>query len=72
MLDPFYGGGYAPVDPQDYCGLETLLAQDVDALVACRARRRRLRRSKRRRAGLAAPAQIVAQDAVRGVVVAQS
>ncbi len=32
MLDPFYGGGYAPVDPQDYGGLETLLAEDVDAL----------------------------------------
>ena len=32
MLDPFYGGGYAPVDPQDYTGLETLLAQNVDAL----------------------------------------
>ena len=32
MLDPFYGGGYAAVDPQDYSGLETLLAQNVDAL----------------------------------------
>ena len=28
MLDPFYGGGYAPVDPQDYTGLETLLAEN--------------------------------------------
>lgn len=32
MLDPFYGGGYAAVDPQDYSGLETLLAQNIDAL----------------------------------------
>lgn len=31
-LDPFYGGGYAPVDPRDYSGLETLLAQNLDAL----------------------------------------
>jgi phosphonate transport system substrate-binding protein len=32
MLDPLYGGGYAPVDPQDYSGLKALLAKDVDAL----------------------------------------
>jgi phosphonate transport system substrate-binding protein len=32
MLNPFYGGGYAPVDPDDYRGLETLTAQDIDAL----------------------------------------
>ena len=31
-LDPFYGGGYAPVEPQDYAGLETLLAENVDAV----------------------------------------
>jgi phosphonate transport system substrate-binding protein len=31
-LDPFYGGGYAPVDPQDYAGLETLLAENVEAV----------------------------------------
>lgn len=31
-LNPFYGGGYAPVDPADYRGLEMLTAQDVDAL----------------------------------------
>ncbi len=31
-LNPFYGGGYAPVDPADYSGIETLAAQDVDAL----------------------------------------
>lgn len=31
-LNPFYGGGYAPVDPDDYRGLETLTAQDIDAL----------------------------------------
>jgi hypothetical protein len=31
-LNPFYGGGYAPVDPHDYAGLEILAAQDVDAL----------------------------------------
>jgi ABC-type phosphate/phosphonate transport system substrate-binding protein len=31
-LNPFYGGGYAPVDPEDYRGLETLTAQDIDAL----------------------------------------
>jgi phosphonate transport system substrate-binding protein len=32
LLNPFYGGGYAPVDPEDYRGLETLTAQDIDAL----------------------------------------
>ena len=32
VLDPLYGGGYAAVDPHDYAGLETLLAQDVDAI----------------------------------------
>ena len=32
MLDPFYGGGYAPVDLEDYTGLEALLSQKVDAL----------------------------------------
>jgi len=31
-LDLFYGGGFAPVDPQDYKGLETLMTQNVDAL----------------------------------------
>jgi phosphonate transport system substrate-binding protein len=31
-LNPFYGGGYAQVDPVDYSGIETLAAQDVDAL----------------------------------------
>jgi phosphonate transport system substrate-binding protein len=32
MLDPFYGGGYAAVDPHAYSGFETLLAQNIDAL----------------------------------------
>ena len=32
MLDPFYGGGFTPVDLEDYAGLETLLSQGVDAL----------------------------------------
>jgi phosphonate transport system substrate-binding protein len=32
VLDPFYGGGYAAVGPHDYASLETLLAQDVDAI----------------------------------------
>ncbi len=32
LLDPFYGGGYAPVDPQDYAGLATLMAENVDSL----------------------------------------
>jgi hypothetical protein len=32
MLDPLYGGGFAPVDAQDYSGLKALLAKDVDAL----------------------------------------
>ncbi len=31
-LNPFYGGGYAPVDPGDYSGLDVLAAQNVDAL----------------------------------------
>lgn len=31
-LDLFYGGGFAPVDPQDYSGLETLMAQNVDVI----------------------------------------
>jgi phosphonate transport system substrate-binding protein len=31
-LNPFYGGGYAPVDPDDYAGVETLVAQNVEAL----------------------------------------
>lgn len=31
-LNPFYAGGYAPVDAEDYRGLETLTAQNVDAL----------------------------------------
>ncbi len=31
-LNPFYGGGYAPVDPGDYAGLKVLAAQNVDAL----------------------------------------
>lgn len=32
MLDPFYGAGYAVVDAQDYSGLETLLAQNIEDL----------------------------------------
>ncbi len=32
VLNPFYGGGYAPVDLEDYSGLERLAAQDVEAL----------------------------------------
>ncbi len=28
-LNPFYGGGYAPVDPADYAGLAILVAQDA-------------------------------------------
>jgi phosphonate transport system substrate-binding protein len=32
LLNPFYGGGYAAVDPQDYSGVKVLAAQDVDAL----------------------------------------
>lgn len=32
LLNPFYGGGYAPVDPQDYSGLSALTAHNVDAL----------------------------------------
>jgi len=31
-LDMFYGGGFAPVDPQSYGGLESLLAQNLDAV----------------------------------------
>jgi hypothetical protein len=31
-LNPFYSGGYAPVDADDYSGLGTLTAQNVDAL----------------------------------------
>ena len=31
-LNPFYAGGYAPVDAADFSGLETLTAQNVDAL----------------------------------------
>lgn len=31
-LDMFYGGGFAPVDPQSYGGLESLLAQNLDAI----------------------------------------
>jgi len=31
-LDIFYGGGFAPVDPQSYGGLESLLAQNLDAV----------------------------------------
>jgi phosphate/phosphite/phosphonate ABC transporter binding protein len=31
-LNPFYGGGYAPVDLEDYGGLQTLTAQNLDAL----------------------------------------
>ncbi|MGH6926591.1 MAG: PhnD/SsuA/transferrin family substrate-binding protein [Propylenella sp.] len=31
-LNPFYSGGYAPVDADDYGGLETLTVQNVDAL----------------------------------------
>jgi phosphonate transport system substrate-binding protein len=31
-LNPFYGGGYAPVDPEDYGGVESMAAQNVDAL----------------------------------------
>ncbi len=32
MLNPFYGGGYAEVGPQDYGGFETLMAENVDAV----------------------------------------
>jgi phosphonate transport system substrate-binding protein len=32
VLNPFYGGGYAPVDLEDYAGLERLATQDVEAL----------------------------------------
>jgi phosphonate transport system substrate-binding protein len=32
MLDQLYGGGYAAVDAPNYSGLETLLAENVDAL----------------------------------------
>lgn len=31
-LNPYYAGGYAPVDPADYSGVEVLAAEDVDAL----------------------------------------
>ena len=31
-LNPYYGGGYAPVDQNDYSGLDVLTAQNVDAL----------------------------------------
>ena len=31
-LNPLYGGGYAPVDPQDYSGMKALIAQNVDEL----------------------------------------
>jgi phosphate/phosphite/phosphonate ABC transporter binding protein len=31
-LNPYYAGGYAPVDPADYSGVEVLAAPDVDAL----------------------------------------
>ncbi len=31
-LNPYYGGGYAPVDQNDYSGLDALTAQNVDAL----------------------------------------
>jgi phosphonate transport system substrate-binding protein len=32
LLNPFYGGGYAAVDAEDYRGLRALAVQDVDAL----------------------------------------
>jgi phosphonate transport system substrate-binding protein len=32
MLNPFYGGGYVAVDPQDYAGVATLIAVDVDSI----------------------------------------
>ncbi|HEX9906821.1 MAG TPA: PhnD/SsuA/transferrin family substrate-binding protein [Propylenella sp.] len=32
VLNPYYAGGYAPVEPQDYAGLNALMTQDVDAL----------------------------------------
>jgi len=32
LLDPFYGGGYAAVEPRDYAGLETLLSRNVEAI----------------------------------------
>jgi phosphonate transport system substrate-binding protein len=32
MLNPFYGGGYAPVDPQDYDGIAMLTMADIDAI----------------------------------------
>ena len=31
-LSPYYGGGFAAVEPADYSGLEVLAAQDVDAI----------------------------------------
>jgi phosphonate transport system substrate-binding protein len=31
-LNPYYGGGYAPADPQNYGGFEALMAQNVDAV----------------------------------------
>ena len=33
MLNPFYAGGYSPVDAADYSGLAALATRDVDALV---------------------------------------
>lgn len=32
LLNPFYAGGYAPVDAADFSGLEVLVAENVDAL----------------------------------------
>jgi phosphonate transport system substrate-binding protein len=32
MLTPFYSGGFAPVDAEDYSGLGGLIAENVDAL----------------------------------------
>ena len=31
-LNPFYAGGYAAVEPQDYSGLSALTAMNVDAI----------------------------------------
>ncbi len=45
-LNPFYGGGYAPVDSQDYGALETLMAQNLDSLRLPRAAAEVLPRSE--------------------------
>jgi ABC-type phosphate/phosphonate transport system substrate-binding protein len=32
MLNPYYGGGYLAVEPDDYAGLDVLTAHNVDAV----------------------------------------